>query len=147
MSSATGGSKLRPFASAKFIEILKFFSFFLVYYAMNSMAVNVFNYIRIGKREWVNIAVPAVFNAMGPILLIVFLYSCFLSTGLMPTDGLAWGLSSPVFWVYSLLVILPLSAVLSRMIYKATRNPYIHAIAFALVITVMQCTNTLTTSI
>jgi hypothetical protein len=138
--------KFRPFDSVKFAEIIKFLPFFLVYYVTNSVAVNVFNYIRIGKKEWVNTAIVSIFNAMGPALLVIFLYTYFFSTGLMPTDGLAWGLSSPVFWVYSLLVILPLSAVLSRIVYKATRNPYIHAIAYAAIITVMQCTNTLTTT-
>ncbi len=47
-------------------------------------------------------------------------------------------------WLFPFLVILPFSAVLSRKLYKATRNPYLGALIMALTIAVIACTNTLT---
>jgi isoprenylcysteine carboxyl methyltransferase (ICMT) family protein YpbQ len=41
-------------------------------------------------------------------------------------------------------VILPVFAVISRILYKTTKNPYLAGIIMALIITVMSCTNTLT---
>ena len=41
-------------------------------------------------------------------------------------------------------MILPLFAVLSRILYKATKNPYLAGIIMAIIVTIMSCTNTLT---
>ena len=47
-------------------------------------------------------------------------------------------------WLFPIIVILPLFTVLSRIIYKATKNPYVAGISMAIIVTVMSCTNTLT---
>ena len=47
-------------------------------------------------------------------------------------------------WLFPIVVILPVYAVISRILYKATKNPYLAGIIMALIITVMSCTNTLT---
>jgi pimeloyl-ACP methyl ester carboxylesterase len=135
---------LRAFDAVKFSEILKFLPFFVFFFVINSIAMNVFNFIKIGKKEWVNTLLMAIFNTLGPILVLVVFYSYFISNGLMPTDSLKWGLGSIVFWLYPTVAVLPLATVLSRIIYKATRNPYLPSIAFSLIITIMLCTNDLT---
>ncbi len=134
----------RAFDAVKLSEILKFLPFFLIFYLINSVAMNVFNYVKIGKKEWVNTLLMAVFNTLGPILLLGAFYSCFAATGLMPTDSLGWGLGSMVFWVYPMVAVLPLATVLSRIIYKVTRNPYLPAIAYSIIVVIMLTTNQLT---
>ena len=134
----------RAFDAVKLSAILKFMPFFVFFYVINSIAMNVFNYVKIGKKEWVNTLVMAVFNTLGPILLIVAFYSYFFTTGLLPTDRLAWGLGTMIMWIYSMVAVLPIATVINRIIYKKTRNPYISSIAFSLIITTMMCTFTLT---
>jgi carbohydrate-selective porin OprB len=62
----------------------------------------------------------------------------------MPFDYLGWGVSSMGGWIVSVVFVLPVAAFLSRVIYKATANPYIHAVAFSALITIMMCSNALT---
>ena len=40
--------------------------------------------------------------------------------------------------------LLPAGAVLDRKLFKVTRNPYLGGMIFALIMTIMACTNTLT---
>ena len=134
----------RPFDAVKFTEILRFLPFFLFFFVINSIAMNVFNFVKMGKKEWVNTLLMAIFNTLGPVLLLTAFYAYFLTSGLMPLDTLGWGLGSMVFWVYPMVAILPLATVLSRIIYKATRNPYLPSIAFSLIVVTMLCTNQLT---
>jgi hypothetical protein len=128
-------------------EILKFLPFFLSFYIVNSIAMNVFNFIRIGKKEWVNTLLMAIANILGVIFLFAAMYIYFFTTGNTPTDYLAWGLTSMIFWLISMIVILPVATVISRIIYKATCNPYLPAIAISIIIVTMLCAKTLTTSI
>jgi hypothetical protein len=134
----------RPFKAVKLGEILKFAPFFVFFYLINSIAMNVFNYIKIGGREWVNTLLMCIFNVLGPVILLVIFYTCFTITGLLPTDSLVWGAGTMIMWIYPMVVVLPVGTVISRVIYKKTRNPYIPGIAYSLIIAVMLCTNTLT---
>jgi pimeloyl-ACP methyl ester carboxylesterase len=134
----------RSFDAVKLAEMLKYLPFLMFFYVVNSISTNVFNFIRIGKKEWVNTLLMAVFSALGPILLLIVVNSYFFTTGLTPTDYLACGLSSPAFWLYSIVAILPIATVLSRIIYKATRNPYLFGIAISVIATTMLCTNAMT---
>ena len=121
--------------------------FFLAFFVVNSIATNVFNYVKIGRREWVGTAWLALFNALGPLLVLAVAYTTFLTTGLMPGDSLSSGLASMNFWLYPMVLILPLAVVVSRMLYKATRNPYLPGAALGLLVTVMVCTNAMTVTV
>ena len=44
---------------------------------------------------------------------------------------------------WMLLVYFPLAVILDRKLYKVTRNPYLGGAIFALIMTIMACTNTL----
>jgi pimeloyl-ACP methyl ester carboxylesterase len=134
----------RAFDANKLPVILKFAPFFVFFYVIHSIAMNVFNYIQIGKKEWVNTLILCIFSALGTVILLAAFYIPFLITGLLPVDRLAWGLGTMIMWTYPMAAVLPTATVLNRIIYKKTRNPYIGGIAFSLMVTTMLCNNTLT---
>lgn len=112
---------------------------FLVYFVANSVALNAFNRITLGGREWVNTAVLALFNALPAIVLVVAQYVTFFVTGeLIPGFG---GIFS--IWLFPVILILAVSAVISRKIYRATNNPYIGGFINAAVVALMSASNSL----
>jgi hypothetical protein len=46
-------------------------------------------------------------------------------------------------WLFPILVFFPLAVILDRSLYKVTKNPYLGGIIFALIMTIIACTNTL----
>lgn len=119
---------------------LMYLPLFLVYFVANSVAVNSFNRFTLAGREWLNTAVVTLFNALGPIALVAIQYSTFFITGL-PTEAI-----SPItgIWLFPVIVILAAAAVISRKIYRETRNPYIAGFINAGVATMMTVGTTLT---
>lgn len=112
---------------------------FLVYFLANSIALNVFNRFTLGGKEWLNTAALALFNALGPIVLVVAQYVTFASSGhLIP--GFA-GIAS--IWLFPVIVILAVAAIVSRKIYRETNNPYIGGFIIAAVVAVMSTSNSL----
>lgn len=132
---------LRAFDSEKIPEILKYLPFLWLFYAAQSVAVNVFQFIKVGKKEWVNTFILAIFSVLGPVILLAAGYGCFLVTGLLPLDAFGFGTGSMLLWLYPMLFMLPAFTVISRILYKATDNPYIAATAFSLVAAITLCTN------
>lgn len=135
---------LKAFTPDKFGIILSFLPLFLLYYVINSISVNSFNFVRVGRSEWMNTALMAIFNALSPAVLIIWIYTTFTITGFHPMETLGIGGSIVGIWLFPIVVVLPVAAVVSRILYKATRNPYIAGIAMAVIVTAMSCTNTLT---
>lgn len=136
---------LKAFTADKLPIIALYLPFFLVYYICNSISVNSYNYFQLGKKSWGNIAALAVFNGLASLIMIVIIYGCFFATGRLPNEFLPWfGGSIIGIWLYPIVVILPVAAVVSRILYKHTRNPYLAGIIMALLVTTMSCTNTLT---
>lgn len=134
---------IKTFTPDKLLIALKFLPFFLVYYIMNSVATNSFNFVRLGKREWVNTVVLAVFNALSPAILIIWIYATFFATGFHPMELYGVGGSIIGIWLFPIVVILPVFVFISRSLYKATKNPYLAGIIMAIIVTIMSCTNTL----
>lgn len=132
----------KAFGVDKLLIAVRYLPFFLIYYVLNSVANNCFNYVKMGKHEWVNTLVLAVFNALSPAILIAWMYIPFFISGYHPLEGLGGTILG--IWLFPIIVILPLFAVLSRIIYKATKNPYLAGIIMAIIVTIMSCTNTLT---
>ncbi len=112
---------------------------FLVYFVANSVAINSFNRFTLRGREWMNTALLALFNSLGPIVLIVAQYTTFFITG-ETIDGFG-GIFS--IWLFPVVVILAVAAVISRKIYRETNNPYIAGFLNAAVVTVISVTNSL----
>lgn len=132
----------KAFNLDKLFIALRYLPFFLIYYVLNSVATNCFNYVKMTKHEWVNTLVLAIFNALSPAILIAWMYIPFFISGYHPLEGLGGTILG--IWLFPIIVILPLFTVLSRIIYKATKNPYVAGISMAIIVTVMSCTNTLT---
>lgn len=127
-------------ASKIFISLFPYMPLFLVYYVVQSVAANSFNYNTLGKKKWVNTAVIAFVNAFPAILLVAIQYINFFVTGHMMWPNA----NMHVLWLIGVMVILAVTTVISRKIYRATNNPYLAGIINAVIVTLMSCSNTLT---
>ena len=114
---------------------------FLIYYVANAVATNCFNYNTVGgKNKWVNITLCAVAAGLVAVILLLLQYIPYFSgSDLMWPHNNMYGV-----WLFPMLVTLPGSAVVSRIIYKKTNNPYLGGIICAIIVAIMSCTNTLT---
>lgn len=113
-----------------------------VFYIASSISINCYNYRKIGGKEWVNILILALFTAAPAFIITLMQYIYFYSTGnLLFTAG-----ESPLFvvWLFPLVAILPISALVSRKIYKASGNPYLPGIINAIIVALVSCSNTCT---
>lgn len=119
---------------------LMYLPLFLVYFVANSVVINSFNRFTLGGRDWPNTALMALFNALGPIVLVIVQYTTFFRTGL-PTEQI-----SPItgIWLFPVIVILAVSAIVARKLYVATNNPYLGGFINAAVATLMTVGTTLT---
>ncbi|QQO08426.1 alpha/beta hydrolase family protein [Breznakiella homolactica] len=136
---------IKAFTADKLIILLPYLPLFLTYYIANSISVNCFNYNGIGKKEWVNTAILAVSNALGPAILVLIQYITFAIKGEMffarPASPMG-----PIggIWLFPIIVILPVAAIISRKIYRVTKNPYLAGIINGVLVVIISCTNTLT---
>jgi len=131
------------FTVDKFWDAFLVIGYFAVYYVFNSIAINSFNRFSIRGGEWLNTAILALFNVLGPLVLIIAQYTHFFTTGdLIPGFG---GIYS--IWLFPFVVLLPAAAVVSRKIYRETSNPYIGGFIMAAVATLIGVSNTLTYSL
>lgn len=121
---------------------LLYLPFFLVYFLANSVAINGFNRFTLRGREWLNTFVLALANALAPIVLVAAQYLTFAITG-ETIEGFG-GIFS--IWLFPVIVILAVAAVISRKIYRVTNNPYIGGFINAAVVTIISVSNTLTVS-
>lgn len=117
---------------------------FMVYFVANSVSVNCFNYNEIGlkngKGKWINIALLALAAGLPAIILLLMQYIPYFSgSDLMWPQYNMYGV-----WLFPMLVTLPGSAVVSRIVYKHTKNPYLGGLICAVMVAIMSCTNTLT---
>ena len=113
---------------------------FLTYYVANSVAVNCFNYNTIGTKKWVNVLLVALSAVLPAIILLLMQYIPYFSgSDLMWPQYNMYGV-----WLFPMLVLLPGAAVVSRIVYKHTKNPYLGGLICGLLVAIMACTNTLT---
>ena len=132
---------VKAFDSSKiFIALYPYMPLFLVYYLVQSVAANAFNYNTLSKKKWVNTAVVAIFNALPAIVLVAIQYINFFTTGHMMWPSA----NMQVLWQIGVMLTLTVTTILSRKIYRATNNPYLAGIINAVIVTLMACTNTLT---
>lgn len=132
---------IKAFTPDKIILALKYLPFFLIFYVANSIAINCFNYVSGGRKEWVNTALMAVFNGISAAVLIVVQYTHFFIEGDVYFSSL-----SPIIgiWLFPIVIIIPLAAIITRKIYRVTKNPYLGGIIYAIIVTVMMVSNSLT---
>jgi dienelactone hydrolase len=134
---------IRAFEPDKLLIALPYLPFFLLYFVVNSILINGFNRVTLAGKEWLNTAVLAVANALGPIILIVIQYTTFVATGL-PVSGLGPFSAMYVIWLFPVVVILAAAAIISRKIYRATGNPWLAGFINAGVVTLIAVSNSLT---
>ncbi|MDR1251373.1 MAG: alpha/beta hydrolase [Treponema sp.] len=133
--------KVKVFTANKIpVMIFPYLILFLTYYVANSVAVNSFNFIALGKKEWVNTAVIAVAHGLPSLILILLQYIPFAVTGEM---GIPSG-DLEIMWQFPILIFLPVTAIITRKIYRLTSNPYLAGIINGIIITIISCTNALT---
>ena len=135
---------IRAFEVAKLGVTAKFLLFYLVYYVALSVSVNSFNYCKIGKHEWVNTLIQCGAVALAPIVMCIIQYGYFFATGYLFTEAYDFGGPIIGIWLFPIIVYIPLAALVSRKIYKATQNPYLGGLIMGTVVAVASCTNTLT---
>jgi hypothetical protein len=128
------------------IAMFPYVELFMVYFIINSIAINAFNYNTIGmkdgKGQWINTALLALFNFIGPAVLVLVQYLHLFSTG-----DVLWSAGQShlyIVWLFPVLVILPVSAVIARKIYRVTNNPYLPGIINAILVTLISVGSTLT---
>ncbi|HAA25763.1 MAG TPA: hypothetical protein DCE11_06570 [Ruminiclostridium sp.] len=128
-------------ATKIYTAVFPYMVLFLIYYLAQSVAANSFNYNTLGKKQWVNTAVVAFFNAIPPLVILAIQYIKFFITGFM-----VWTDPGSMFivWLIPILVILPVTTIMSRKIYRVTGNPYLPGIINGIIATLISCSNTLT---
>jgi len=120
---------------------------FLVFFVVSSVSANSFNYNQIGgKRKWVNTLIVTAFSVAPVVAMLSIQYGTYFAT-----NHMAWmqcgqaGGNPPMYilWMFPLLLILPATTVMSRAIFKVSRNPYLAGIINAVVVALFACTNTM----
>ena len=132
---------IRAFDAQHLGKILLFLPLWLVYYIATSVAANCYNYTKMGKKTYASVAWQMFFVFIGPEVMIVLQYLKFFITGKMFLDPIT-GIMG--IWLFPIVLILPLSVLVSHIIYKKTKNPYIGGIIMAIVACILTVTNTLT---
>lgn len=119
---------------------LMYLPLFAIYFIANSVSVNAFSRFTLGGKEWLNTALLAFFNALAPLILVVWQYLHFWRTGYT----LTWFGGIYSIWLFPVLVLLPAAAIVSRKLYRVTNNPYYGGFIMAAIVTLISVSNTLT---
>lgn len=110
---------------------------FIIFYLVNSAAVNGFNRINIMK-EWQSTVLTCVGNVIGILLMIIIQYATLDLKG-----SFVWN-PMRIYNLVPLVVLIPTATIISRKLFKKTNNVYLAGILFGLFYTIMICANTMT---
>ena len=123
-----------------------FFFLFFPYYIASSVAANCFNYNTVGGKG--NGVICALFAA-APAIIVPFIQyvTYFNAKHMMWSQPTMADPNYPMFvlWLFPVILILFGSTLISRAVYKSTKNPYIAGIINAVIVGLMTITNTCTT--
>lgn len=125
------------------LRYLPYVLLFFTYYIAVSVATNCFNYNTIGGKA--NAVICAIFSAIPALVLPWIQYITYYTK-----NHLLWAqtsMSSPnypmfVLWLFPIVLILFGTTLISRYIYRSTKNPYIAGIVNALIVGIITITNT-----
>ena len=134
---------IKEFGSDKVLIALRYLPFFLVFYVVNAVSVNCFNYNPIGG-EVGNAVLEGLANSLACMVIVAIQYICFYTTS-HQFFGLSEGERILPIWLFTVIPILFGAAIVSRILYKKTRNPYLAGFINAMFVTIFTCTNTFTT--
>ena len=132
---------IRAFSADQISMILRFVPFWLAYYIITSVASNCYNYTDMGGKAWKSVAWQMFFVFLGPQIMIMAQYTKFFITGKMFLDPIT-GIMG--IWLFPIVLILPLSVLISNAIYRKSKNPYIGGIIMGIIACILTVTNTLT---
>lgn len=135
---------IRAFAPMHFATIAKYLVFWLVYYIALSVATNSFNFVQLGKSNWLSTLVQMFFVFIGPEIMIGVQYITFYNKGFLWSELTHLGGSITGIWLYPIVFMLPLAVFVCSKIYKKSKNPYIGGIIMGILACVVSVTNTLT---
>ena len=140
---------IRPFTSnIARLALFPYMLFFVLFFVVNSLSLNSFNYGTLGGKKWPNLLIVVLFNVLPALILIVMQYVTFFATGFLLFGDHANAAQAPyhmfVVWLFPFLVLLSVTPLISRQIYKVTNNPYLPGIINGMIITMMAVANTLT---
>ncbi len=133
---------VKAFDSSLFQVASRVLPLFLIYFVAISISLNSFNHNQLARFGWVNAAVVALSTNISVIGIIALQYGTFVSTG--SPYWASFSCKAGVIWVLPVAVILFLAAMMSRIIYRRTGNPYLPGIVNALLFTMMTCATSAT---
>ena len=130
---------------APILRYLPYILLFFTYYIAISVATNCFNYNTIGGK--VNGVICALFAAAPALVLPWIQYIAYYKT-----NHMLWfqaTMADPnyamyILWLFPIVLILFGSTLMTRVIYKSTKNPYIAGIINAIIVGLITITNTCT---
>ena len=135
---------------APILKYLPYGLLFITFYVASSVATNCFNYNDIGGKSWVNTIIVAFFTCLPAIVLPAIQYGTYFSQKHMMWAQGAGSAGNPpmyVLWLFPIILILFFSTVINRVVYKATKNPYITGVTNAIIVSIITITTTCTTVI
>ncbi len=120
------------------LKYLPYIFLFFPFYIASSVATNSFNYNTIGGK--CNGIIVGVFTALPALILPWMQYIHYYTAKVMlwPADNMH------ILWLFPIVLILFGSTIINRMIYKATKNPYLGGLINAIIVGIMTITNTCT---
>ena len=130
---------------APILRYLPYVLLFFTYYIASSVATNCFNYNSIGGKA--NGLICALFAAAPALILPWIQYITYYTTNhMMWFQKTMADPNYPMFvlWLFPIVLILFGSTLITRVIYKTTKNPYIAGIINALIVGILTITNTCT---
>lgn len=130
---------------APILRYLPYVLLFVTYYVAVSVATNCFNYNDIGGK--VNGVICALFAAAPALILPWIQYGTYYSTNhMMWMQRTMADPNYPMFvlWLFPIVLILFGTTIMSRVIYKNTKNPYIAGIVNAVIVGLITIINTCT---
>ena len=130
---------------APILRYLPYVLLFLTFYIASSVAANSFNYNGIGGKF--NGVICAVMTAIPALVLPWIQYITYYKTNhMMWFQATMADPNYPMFvlWLFPIVLLLIGSTLISRVIYKSTKNPYIAGIINGLIVGLMTITNTCT---
>ncbi|MBR4550496.1 MAG: alpha/beta hydrolase [Oscillospiraceae bacterium] len=128
---------------APILRYLPYVLLFFTYYIAISVAANCFNYNEIGGKA--NGIICALFAALPAIVIPAIQYITYFNT-----KHMMWSqptMASPnypmfILWLFPIILILFGTTLVTRYIYKSTKNPYIAGLINALIVGLITITNT-----
>ncbi|MCM1043383.1 MAG: S9 family peptidase [Corallococcus sp.] len=116
--------------------MLRYACVFFVFYAINSIFNQ--NYKVKNLPEWATIAINAVFNVLGIVLVMLIQYGTFRTTGVLWQSDMALG----YIVLFPIVPVLVIATIFSRRLYARTGNAWLGAVVNTLLFTIITVANT-----